>query len=152
MDALCFEDLKIGDSWTTPRRTVTETDVVNFAGITGDYNALHCDHEFAAASTFRRPIAHGLLGLSWVAGLGFRSPSVDTIAFCGIENWQFLKPVHIGDTIYARWTVADKGKPGRKSGAIRWRNQLLNSSNMLLQQGDFTTLVRVQENRKREAA
>ena len=61
MDALCFEDLKIGDSWTTPRRTVTETDVVNFAGITGDYNALHCDHEFAAASTFRRPLAleHG---------------------------------------------------------------------------------------------
>ena len=143
MEALSFQDLILGQVWTTPRRTVTESDVVNFAGMTGDYNALHCDHDFAASTPFRKPIAHGLLGISWVAGLGSRSPSVDTVAFAGIQNWQFLHPIFIGDTVYAELEVAAKESPGRRTGQVTWMNRLLNTEGKILQQGEFITLVRV---------
>lgn len=75
-EPLHFGDLAVGDHWTSFGRTVTETDVVNFAGMTGDYDPLHVDHEFARQTPFGKPIAHGLLGLSLVAGLASQCPSV----------------------------------------------------------------------------
>lgn len=141
--ALKFDDLNPGDQWTTPARTVTETDVVQFAAMTGDFNPLHVDHDFAAKGPFKRPIAHGLLGLSWVAGLGCNAPSIDTVAFVAIRNWNFLRPVYFGDTIHVESTVTEKGKVGKRAGTVIWTHTVYNQKGKRVQEGVFETLVAV---------
>lgn len=140
---LTFDQIAIGQSWTSPSRTITETDVVNFANITGDQNPLHIDHEFARSTPYRQPIAHGLLGLSWVAGLGSHSPAVDTVAFIAIKQWEFCRPIFFGDTVHVRTTVLDKQADARRNGRVNWRQELLNQHGEVTQQGVFETLVRV---------
>lgn len=138
---LFFEDLSVGDAWTSSARTITETDVVNFAGITGDFDPLHVDHEFARQTPYRRPIAHGLLGLSLVAGLGSQAPRVRTLAFVAIQKWEFRQPLVIGDTVHAVTEVLEKRSAGRRSGHVIWKRQLVNQSGGLVQSGIFETLV-----------
>jgi 3-hydroxybutyryl-CoA dehydratase len=142
-EPLHFEDLAVGDHWTSLGRTVTETDIVNFAGMTGDYDPLHVDHEFARQTPFGKPIAHGLLGLSLVAGLASQCPSVRTIAFLKIENWEFFKPVYIGDTVHAETEVIAKNANGRRTGYVTWRRRLVNQSGDIVQAGIFQTLVAI---------
>lgn len=140
-----FEDVSTGDCWRSPSRTITETDVVNFAGLTGDFNPLHVDHRFARSTPFGRPIAHGLLGLSLVAGLGSNSPSMHTAAFVRLVDWKFLHPIFIGDTLFVETEVAEKQTRGRKHGLIIWQRRLINGDNaIVVQQGTFETLVKTQ--------
>ncbi len=139
--ALKFEQIHVGDRWTSPTRTVTETDIVNFACMTGDFNRLHVDHEFAAQTPFGRPVAHGLLGLAWVAGLGSHSPLVDTLAFLGIDEWRFLRPVFIGDTLHVVTEVIELRESGRRGGQVHWRRELVNQRGEIVQAGIFRTLV-----------
>ena len=80
-DILYFDQLSVGDSWRSRGRTITETDVVNFAALTGDFEPLHVDAEYAATAPYGQRIAHGLLGLSYLAGLTLDSPAVRTVAF-----------------------------------------------------------------------
>src|SRR6266404_85366 len=94
---LYFDDVEIGQEWESYGRTVTESDIVNFAGLSGDFNPIHMDHEFAKKTIFRKPIAHGLLILSMASGLGLVFPPMRTVAFLGIKDWTFLEPVYIGD-------------------------------------------------------
>lgn len=138
---LYFEDLKVGDRWRSRARTITETDVVCFAGLTGDYDPLHMDHEFVKQSPFGRPIAHGLLGLSFVAGLGSHFPMVQTVAFVAVRNWEFLRPAFIGDTVHAVNEVAELKDAGRRRGTVMWKRQLVNYKGEVVQQGIFETLV-----------
>ena len=70
MESMYFDDVEVGQFWVSQARTVTQGDVSQFATMTGDFNPLHVDHDFAASGPYRQPIAHGLLGLSWVAGAG----------------------------------------------------------------------------------
>ncbi len=140
---LYFEDLQIGDAWHSPARTVTEADVVNFAGMTGDYDPLHVDHEHARQTHYRRPIAHGLLGLSWVAGLASQSPRVATVAFVAVRNWEFRRPMFTGDTLHVVNTIVEKRASGRRSGHILWRRDLVNQDGVTVQMGYFETLVAV---------
>lgn len=143
-DALYFNDVEVGDTWDSSARTVTEADVVNFAGITGDYNPLHVDHEFARSTLFGKPIAHGLLGLSWAAGLGSLSPHMRTAAFVRISEWTFLKPIYIGDTVHIRTEILAKEVRGRgRRGLIRWKRQILNQSGAVVQEGVTETLVEI---------
>ena len=141
MKALQFEDLNVGDSWTTPARTVTEADVVHFAAMTGDFNPLHVDHEFAAQGPFKKPVAHGLLGVSWVAGLGCNNPKVNTDAFVSIQHWSFLRPVYFGDTIHVESKITEKGDIGKRAGTVIWNHTVFNQKNKIVQQGIFETLV-----------
>ena len=150
MDPLTFDRLEVGASWTSPGRTVTEADIVNFASTTGDFNPLHVDHDFASRTPFRKPIAHGLLGLAWVAGLQSGAPRVDTVAFLGIRNWQFLHPLFAGDTIHVECSVIGKEATGRRSGQVVWNHRLVKQNGQVCQQGEFVTLVRI--DRKRDAA
>ncbi len=113
-----WEQVEVGDRWHSQSRTVTETDVVNFAGMTGDFNPLHVDHKFARGTPFGRPIAHGLLGLSLVAGLGSNSPLMHTTAFMRVVEWKFLHPIYIGDTVSVITEVTDKQPGGKKHGLI----------------------------------
>lgn len=142
-EPICFEDVNVGDVWHSPTRTVTETDVVNFAGMTGDYNPLHVDHEFARSTPFGKPIAHGLLGLSLVAGLGSFSPWIQTAAFLRIVEWKFARPLYIGDTVRVRTEVLGKQPKGRRHGLVTWQRELINQMGEVVQAGTFETLVKV---------
>jgi len=137
-----FEDLEIGGEWTSLGRTITEADVVNFAGLSGDYNPIHVDHHFAAQTPFRKPIAHGMLVFAVASGLGVNSPPVRTLAFVGVREWLFRGPVFFGDTIRIRGTVMEKIKRGRgKRGEIVWKRVILNQEDKVVQEGTLQTLV-----------
>ncbi len=138
---LYFEDLALQQTWDSPRRTVTESDVVIFAGMTGDYDRLHVDHDFAANSRFGQPLAHGIMGLAWAAGLSTTAPSVNTIALAEVKQWQFLRPVHVGDTVFARTKVEQLEPAGRSAGRVTWCKSLINQNNEVVQQGCFVSLV-----------
>src|SRR5580704_6874264 len=99
---LYFDDVQIGQAWESLGRTVTQADIVNFAGLSGDFNPIHLDHEFAKTTPFRQPIAHGLLVFSIGSGLGLFSPPMRTLAFLSIREWLLKGPIFIGDTIRVR--------------------------------------------------
>lgn len=140
---LGFNDLQIGDEWESAGRTVTEADVMTFAGLSGDFNPLHVDHEKAARGPFGKPVAHGLLGLAISSGLGSHAPRVDTLAFLGVLDWRFLRPVAFGDTLRVISTVEaiEPQSRGRRA-TVTWRRQLMNQNDQLVQEGRTQTLVR----------
>src|SRR5437879_11176846 len=96
---LYFDDVQVGQEWESLGRTVTESDIVNFAGLSGDFNPIHMDHEFCKSTIFRKPIAHGVLILAMGSGLGVAHPPMRTLAFIEIKEWKFLEPVFIGHTL-----------------------------------------------------
>ena len=106
---LYFEDFQVGDEFHSVSRTITESDVVNFAGLSGDFNQIHTDDEFAKTTIFKGRIAHGLLGLAVISGLAARLGFVEgtTIALRNIE-WKFKNPIRAGDTIRVIFTVKRK--------------------------------------------
>jgi acyl dehydratase len=140
---LGFDELAPGDEWESPRRTVTEADVVAFAGLSGDFNPLHIDHEAARLGPFRQPVAHGLLGLAIASGLTSHAPRVDTLAFLGILEWTFVAPIAFGDTIRVRTrVVAVEPKARGRRGEVTWRRTILNQHDEVVQEGLTKTLVR----------
>ena len=144
MESMYFDDVEVGQSWTSQARTVTQCDVSQFATTTGDFNPLHVDHDFAANGPYRQPIAHGLLGLSWVAGLGSTAPLMQTVAFTSVKNWSFLAPIFFGDTVHVETVCLDKLGRGRKAGQIVWDRKLINQKGQTVQQGQFETLVAIE--------
>lgn len=104
---LYFEEFEIGQKMISPGRTITESDVVGFAGLSGDYNLIHTDAEYAANSPFGARVAHGLLGLSIASGLALRTGVLEgtVMAFREIISWKFVKPVFIGDTIHVEMEI-----------------------------------------------
>jgi 3-hydroxybutyryl-CoA dehydratase len=139
---LYFEDVEVGQEWESPGRTITEADVVNFAGLSGDFNPIHIDHEFARGTPFRRPIAHGLLVLSVASGLGLYAPPMRTVAFVQIRDWQLRGPVFVGDTIRVRGKVLEKEVRGRgRRGAVTWGRAIVNQEGKVVQEGVTVTLV-----------
>lgn len=140
-ESLHLEDLSPGDSWTSSARTMTETDIVGFAGMTGDYDPLHVDHEHAAETPYGKPIAHGLLGLSLMAGLSSTCPRVKTLALIKVGDWQFLRPIYVGDTIHVVTEVESILPKGRRSGEVVWFRRLLNQRGECVQSGRIVTLV-----------
>jgi len=139
--ALFYENLKIGQSWVSPKRTITQADVVIFAGMTGDYDRLHVDHHYANSSRFGQPLAHGMMGMAWAAGLSTTAPSVNTLALVGVEGWKFLLPVHIGDTVHVVTEVMLLESAGRNAGRVTWKKCLINQENEVVQMGNFVSLV-----------
>jgi len=138
---LFLEDLHPGDSWTSAARTVTETDIVNFAGMTGDFDPLHVDHEFAANTPFGKPIAHGILGLAWMAGLSSTSPRVRNLALISIDEWRFHRPVFVGDTLHVQTDVESITSRGRRGGEVVWLRKLISQRRECVQSGRIVTLV-----------
>jgi 3-hydroxybutyryl-CoA dehydratase len=137
-----FDDVEIGQEWETLGRTITQADIVNFAGLSGDFNPIHMDHEFAKSTPFRQPIAHGLLILAMSSGLGMNTPPMRTLAFLGIRDWQFKGPVFIGDTIRVRSKVVEKESRARgRRGVITWQRQIINQECKIVQEGLTQTLI-----------
>src|SRR5262249_47810399 len=139
---LFFDDVAIGQEWESLGRTVTEADLVNFAGLSGDFNPIHIDHEFARTTPFRRPVAHGLLILSIATGLAVYSPPMRTLAFLSIRQWDFKGPVFIGDTIRMRSRVLEKEVRARgRRGTIVWERHVVNQEGKVVHEGVTVTLV-----------
>lgn len=142
-----FEDLRIGESLLTHRRTVSEADIVAFGGISGDYFYMHFDELAAKASPFGKRIAHGYFVLSAAAGL-FVSPAPGPVlANYGLDTLRFVKPVGIGDTIQARLTCKrktdrrKKGADGVGQGVVAWDVEVTNQLGELVASYDILTLV-----------
>ena len=137
-----YEEIEVGEEYESPGRTITETDIVLFAGLSGDYNVLHTDAELMKTSIFGERIAHGLLGLAIQSGLFSRSTrAYATLAFVGLR-WKFKAPIKIGDTIRLRARVQGKrdiGKPDR--GLITLTRTVLNQRDEVVQEGETDLLV-----------
>ncbi len=142
---LYFEEFEVGAAYTSPGRTVTETDVVAFAALSGDYNQLHTDAEFAKATFFGARIAHGLLGLSIASGLGSRMGFLEGTALAFLSlTWKFSKPIFIGDTIALQARVAKKRAVSGEAGIVVFDCALLNQRDEVTQQGEWTVMVKRQ--------
>ena len=139
---LFFDDVNVGQEWESPSRTVTETDIVNFAGLSGDFNPIHIDREFAKTTIFRQPIAHGLLVLSIGSGLGPMFPPMRTLALLSSKEWHVREPVMVGDTIRVHVKVYEKEERVRcRRGGVTCHGTILNQHGKVVQEGLTLTLV-----------
>jgi acyl dehydratase len=139
---LYFDDVAIGQEWESLGRTVTEADIVNFAGLSGDFNPIHVDHEFARSTPFRKPVAHGLLVWSLGSGLGLYAPPMRTLALLSIREWSFDGPVFVGDTLKVRSKVLEKEARSRgRRGVVTWEREIRNQDGKVVQHGVTLTLV-----------
>jgi acyl dehydratase len=127
---LYFEEFIAGAEHVTRGRTITESDIMNFAGLSGDNTELHTNEEYARQTGFGRRIAHGLLTLSISSGLTVRMNLItDTVvAFYGIDKLRFVKPVFIGDTIHVKKIVLDALSKGSAMGVVTFETTVLNQS------------------------
>jgi oxepin-CoA hydrolase/3-oxo-5,6-dehydrosuberyl-CoA semialdehyde dehydrogenase len=142
-----FEDLHVGDTLFTHRRTVTEADVVNFAGVSGDNFYAHTDELAASRSLFQRRVAHGYFVLSAAAGLFVDPGEGPVLANYGLESLRFVKPVYPGDTIRVRLTVKQKTaketpKDGVPQGVVAWDVEVTNQNDEAVAVYTILTLVR----------
>lgn len=140
-----YEDFEPGTRIETPGRTITESDVVAFAQLTGDYNPLHTDFVYAQEQRFGQPIAHGLLGISYLLGLISRIQMFDgtAVALLGIDDWQFHRPIFFGDTVHGIVTITEC-RPSRdpRYGILYRRAQLINHKGEVVQEGFINIMMK----------
>ncbi len=141
-----YEDLSVGMKFRSPGRTILDADLIQFAGMTGDYSELHTSDVYAKASQFGRRVAHGMLGLAYAHGLMWpRTGELreTAIAFLGIEDWRFVGPIFVGDTIFVEYEIASlRDSKSRPTQAIATFDvKLVNQDGAILQQGRKALLV-----------
>ncbi len=146
MQGKYLDEFNVGEEYITPSRTLTETDVVMFAAMSGDYNELHTSEEFMKGSQFGKRLVHGLLGLSVSHGLIFRLGILDgtAIALLGVDTWQFTGPLFFGDTIRVKVKIAEvkpsKSKPDR--GILKLYMEIINQDDTVVQSGYKTLMMK----------
>ena len=125
-----FEDFEPSQEAVTAGRTITETDIINFAGITGDWNEIHTNKELAGRGPFKQRIAHGALIFSIATGLTVRlGQTADSIiAFYGLDRLRFVKPTFIGDTVRVKQRVLEKTERDANSGIVTILNEVVNQN------------------------
>jgi acyl dehydratase len=144
--SLRYADLHVGLAFRSPGRTITDADVVAFAGLTGDYSELHTSDAYAKASQFGRRVAHGMLGLAYAHGLMWpRTGELreTAIAFLGIDGWKFVAPIFIGDTIFVNYRIAElRDSRSKPTQAIAtFEVELVNQDGVVVQKGRKALLV-----------
>jgi acyl dehydratase len=141
-----LDDLAPGQTFVSAGRTITESDVVAFAGLSGDFNPIHTDAEFAKGGAYGQRVVFGLLGLAIATGLLDRIGvfSGSAIAMLGIDDWKFTAPIFIGDTVHLELTILavrpSRSKPDR--GVVERRFELRNQHGDVVQVGRIDVLVR----------
>ena len=141
---LYFEDFTIGVKLRTAGRTITEADIVTFAGLSGDFNQIHTNAEYAAADTFGQRVAHGLLVQSIATGLAVQSGVIEgtVLAFRELDA-KFSLPVYIGDTVHVEIEIVDKKPfPRLRGGNVVMKYAVVNQSGQATQRGNWTMLVK----------
>ncbi len=150
MSVIYFEDINVGESQRTEGRTVTQADIVNFAGLSGDFNPIHVNADHASKTSFKQPIAHGLLVLSIASGLFTQSEfnisiKPNIIAMMDIK-WRFLKPVFINDTIYVKGEIIDKLKTkSNERGIVVNKRTVYNQKGEIVQEGEVKLMIKCRE-------
>lgn len=144
MTMMYFEDFEAGQVFETAGRTITETDLTLFSMLTGDWNPIHSDAEFAKTTRFGERLVHGVYGIGLAIGMmhGLGIFEKSAVAMLGIADWQFTKPILIGTTLRLRLTILDS-EPGRsgRTGRIGRRFELLNEAGEVVQSGRSDVLV-----------
>lgn len=152
MSGKYFDDWVANEEFTTPTRTITETDVVLFAAMSGDYNELHTSAEATKQNQFGERIAHGLLILGISHGLLFRTGYLDqtAIAFLSVNNWKFQAPVFFGDTIRVKVKVSDKKESKSKTdrGVVTLYLEIVNQNDVIVQSGYKAIMIKRLQSRK----
>lgn len=131
MEKVYLEDYEVGEKWVTPGRTLTETDIVNYAGLTGDWHPIHTDMEYAKKTPFGERIAHGLLTLCIGSTLVFRLGENVAfpkafIAFYGMDSVRFVSPAKIGDTLHCEMKVVSLDIKDKEKGLLVCDNVIKN--------------------------
>ena len=145
-DRIQYEDLEVDAEHKSSGRTVTETDVVNFAGLSADYNNMHIDEEFAKKTVFKTRVAHGMLVTSIATGLWFTMPRLATVAFMGLEDWRFSGAVFPGDTIHITRKLVEKREHKRPNmGFFIFEVNVHNQKDEVVQKGKWVILVNRKE-------
>ncbi len=142
-----FEEFEVGQRIVTPARTVTESDIVTFAGLSGDYNSIHTDAVYAEATPFEQRVAHGLLGLSIASGLAVRTGILEgtVLAFREINDWKFSLPIYIGDTIHVELEVdSAKAMPRLGGGLLGLVMEVHNQDAKVVMKGRWSVLIQSQ--------
>jgi acyl dehydratase len=141
-----YEDLFIGMGFRSPGRTITDADLIGFAGLTGDFSELHTSDVYAKSSQFGQRVAHGMLGLAYAHGLMWARTGElreTAIAFLGITDWKFAGPIYVGDTIFVNYTLADlRDSKSRPTQAIAsFDVEVVNQDGTVVQRGRKALLV-----------
>jgi 3-hydroxybutyryl-CoA dehydratase len=139
-----FEEFSVGQHIISTARTVTESDVVTFAGLSGDYNQIHTDAEFSKNTPFSQRVAHGLLGIAIASGLVMRTGVLEgtVLAFREINEWKFSKPIYIGDTVHVEVDVKEtKSLPRLGGGSVIIQLSVKNQLEEIIMKGLWTVLV-----------
>lgn len=141
-----YEDLHVGMTFRSPGRTITDADLVAFSGLTGDYSELHTSDVYAKASQFGRRVAQGMLGLAYAHGLMWARTGElreTAIAFLGINEWKFVNPIFVGDTLFVNYRIAElrdsKSKPTQ--AIATFDVELVDQDGRVLQQGKKALLL-----------
>jgi acyl dehydratase len=140
---LYWEDFEVGQTLVTPKRTITSTDIVNFACLSGDFNEVHTNWEYAKTTPFGEPIAHGPLVYAIMGGLQYASGVNDgtLLALLQVDKWRMLAPVKHGDTLHLEATVLEKkesSKPDR--GVVKFRRRFMKHDGTAVQEMETTLL------------
>lgn len=146
MNSKYFEDFTLGEEVITVGQTVTEGDVMNFAGLTGDHHLLHTNEEYSRTKLFKTRIAHGFLGMCIAMGLFARTnlTLMSGRANLGVDNWRFKAPIRFGDTIHLKATLKALRKTSKgDTGILTWHFEVINQKEEVVQEGDNTQLVAV---------
>lgn len=141
---LYFEEFSVGQKIISVGRTITESDISVFAGLSGDFNQIHTDEEFSKKSLFGRRVAHGVLVLAIASGLAMRTGVLEgtALAFREINEWKFSKPVFIGDTIHVNLEVLEtKEMPRLGGGSVTIKANVVNQHEDVVMKGIWNVLV-----------
>jgi 3-hydroxybutyryl-CoA dehydratase len=139
-----FEEFETGQKIVSAGRTMTESDIVSFAGLSGDFNQIHVDAEYSKVSLAGQRVAHGLLGLSIASGLAVQTGVLEgtVIYFREINEWKFVKPIYIGDTIHVEMEVLETKAMRRiGGGTVNIALDVLNQNGETVMKGTWTVLV-----------
>jgi acyl dehydratase len=143
---LRYADLHVGMAFRSPGRTITDADLVGFAGLTGDFSELHTSDVYARHSQFGRRVAHGMLGLAYAHGLMWARTGElreTAVAFLGISDWKFVAPIFVGDTIFVNYVIGElRDSRSRPTQAIAvFDVAVVNQDEAVVQQGRKALLV-----------
>jgi acyl dehydratase len=139
-----FAEFQVGQTFTSPGRTITESNIVNFASLSGDFNLIHTDAEYCKTTPLKQRMAHGLLCLAIASGLAIRTGILEgtLLAFRKIVEWKFVEPVFISDTLHVGMEITQtKAFPHLGGGVVTIAIRVINQNDRMVMKGVWTILV-----------